>query len=89
MAEILYDGSGHAYTRVDNIRITYVPARDRDEAKNWAGSDVLRIQAYKGGDSEALFPGAEFPVGSPDAFIRLISGLCEVYNTRGSLENGA
>src|SRR6266545_4091670 len=41
------DGAGHEFLEVDNVRITYVPARDRSPGANWSGSDVLRIQAYR------------------------------------------
>ncbi len=47
MVETSFDGRGHVYTNVGNIRITYVPAADRSDSKNWLGSDVLRIQAYR------------------------------------------
>jgi hypothetical protein len=75
------DGPGHVYAEVDNIRITYVPAKDRDPDKDWAGSDVIRVQAYRGDTSRALFPGAELPIRSPEVFVELISALCSVYNT--------
>lgn len=73
------DGAGHLFVDIDNIRITYVPAADRDPDANWAGSDVLRIQSYRGADSSALHRGGEFPVASPEAFSQLIAGLCRVY----------
>jgi len=63
---------------VGNIRITYVPAEERVEATNWSGSDVLRIQAYRG-VGRALHRGAEFPVGNELDFINLVRTLCEVY----------
>ncbi len=74
------DEPGHVCVRVGNIRVTYVPAADRTAVKNWAGSDILRVQAYKDPDSESLHKGAEFPVSTPEAFVDLISGLCSVYN---------
>jgi hypothetical protein len=80
------DNANHIYTEVENIRITYVPARDREEAKNWAGSDVLRVQAYRGGSDRSLHMGAELPVPSPEVFVELITALCTTYNEgrRGS-----
>jgi len=80
------DNSNHVFTEVQNIRITYVPSGDRAEAKNWAGSDVLRVQAYRGPDDRALHMGAELPVPNPDIFVELISALCIAYNEgrRGS-----
>jgi hypothetical protein len=80
MVEILPDEHGHLYARVGNIRVTYVPAADRTEMQNWAESDVLRIQAYRDSESDALHKGAEFPVSTPEAFVDLISALCRVYN---------
>ncbi len=77
------DKAGNWYEEVDNIRITYVPAADRSREADWAGSDVIRMQAYKGSDNKSLHMGAELPVGSPMAFIRMVAGLCAVYE-RGS-----
>ena len=73
------DGKGHTYVDVENIRITYIPAIDRDPDKDWSGSDVFRIQAYRGPDDRSLFQGAEFPISSSEAFVQLISGLCTLY----------
>jgi hypothetical protein len=58
-ATLQTDGSGHLDAEVENIRITYVSASDRKPEADWAGSDVLRIQAYRGSDSKSLFMGAE------------------------------
>lgn len=73
------DSPDHLYVDVENVRITYVPAKDRSPAADWAGSDVIRIQAYKG-HGKALNPGAELPIGSPETFIQFVSALCTVYN---------
>ena len=73
------DGKGHVYVDVENIRITYIPAIDRDPDKDWSGSDVFRIQAYRGPDDKSLFKGAELPISSPKTFAELISGLCTLY----------
>ena len=35
------------YGEVENVRITYVPAGERRREANWAGTDVIRIQAYR------------------------------------------
>jgi len=63
---------------VGNLRITYVPARERKGARNWSRSDVVRIQAYRG-VGKALHRGAEFPVKSERDFIKLIKTLCDIY----------
>ena len=73
------DGSNHLYIDIDNVRITYVPSKDRDKSADWAGSDVIRIQAYKGA-GQSLHMGAELPVKSPRVFVKLIAGLCAVYD---------
>jgi hypothetical protein len=73
------DGSNHLFTEIENIRLTYVPASDRSKDADWAGSDVIRIQAYKGA-GQALHMGAEMPVKSPTVFVRLIAALCAVYD---------
>jgi len=73
------DSRGHVYGRVGNIRITYIPAADRMPEKDWPGSDVIRVQAYKDATSESLHMGAEFPVSTPSDFGDLIGGICQVY----------
>lgn len=65
---------------VGNIRITYVPALDRDENSDWSGFDVIRIQAYQNEENKLLHKGAELPIESPERFIELISTLCYVHN---------
>ena len=74
------DSANHVFVEVENIRITYVPATDRAPNSDWAGSDVLRFQAYKNSENRALNPGPEFPVETPQAIIELIEALCQVYN---------
>lgn len=32
--------SNHCFVKVDNVRLTFIPAKDRPEAKNWSGKDV-------------------------------------------------
>jgi len=73
------DQANHLYTEVENIRITYVPAKDRGKDADWAGSDVIRLQAYKG-VGKSLHMGAEMPVQSPTAFVELITALCQAYS---------
>lgn len=73
------DSAGHLFVDIDNIRITYIPAADRNTEADWAGSDVLRIQSYRGTETSALHRGGEFPVGSIDAFSQFIAALCRVY----------
>ena len=77
---LLTDEPGHFYAEVENIRITYIPVRDRNPATDWAESDVIRVQAYRGSNNKALHQGAELPISSPDVFINLIANLCDVYN---------
>jgi hypothetical protein len=74
------DKNSHIYMEVSNIRITYVPSADRTENSDWAGHDVLRIQAYQNDTNKRLHNGAELPIETPDRFIEFISALCTVYN---------
>lgn len=73
------DSKGHVYVDVDNIRITYIPARDRDGSKEWAGSDVIRVQSYKGPTDRSLHMGAELPVATPEVLGQFVAGICQVY----------
>jgi hypothetical protein len=75
--QILKDGSGNSYVEISNLRITYVPRSQRQSAKDWAGSDVIRVQAYKDDPalSKSLFQGAEFPVESHKQVVELISAV--------------
>lgn len=75
------DKANHYYMEIQNIRITYVPNNDRAKEKDWAGSDVLRIQSRKSDKNHALNMGAELPINGPDDFINMIATLCEVYHT--------
>ncbi len=74
------DEPGHNFIEIENIRLTYISAADRSQDKDWAGSDVMRIQAYKG-DGKSLFMGAEIPITSPEVMIDLIAALCQLYNS--------
>ncbi len=73
------DGAGHLYAEVENIRITYIPAKDRAPGKDWAGSDVLRIQSYRGADDHALNMGAEVPIASPAMLGELVAAISQLY----------
>ena len=77
--QLQQDGPGHLYADVGNIRITYIPANDRAADKNWAGSDVIRIQSYKSVKDRALHPGAELPIKSPEEFGEFVAAICQVY----------
>lgn len=79
----LLDGKGHIYSDVSNIRVTYIPARDRDPGKDWAGSDVIRVQSYREDPSisQSLHQGAEFPISDPEVFGQFVAAICEVYAT--------
>jgi len=80
------DGKGHIYAEVNNIRITYIPASDRAEATNWSGSDVIRVQAYKGATDKSLHMGAELPIPSSQVFGQFVAALCQVYTDGKSAE---
>lgn len=73
------DGPGHLYAEVENIRITYIPAGNRPAGKDWADSDVIRIQSYKGANDKSLNMGAELPISSPEVFGGFIAAICQVY----------
>lgn len=75
--QIQKDSSRNPYLEVGNVRITYVPRNQRQSAKDWAGSDVIRIQAYKEDPavSKSLFPGAEFPIESHKQVVELLSAV--------------
>ena len=73
------DGSNHLYYEVQNIRVTYVPASDRRPEADWAGADVLRIQAYRGDQDASLHRGAEIPIRSAQEFGEFVAALCRTY----------
>lgn len=76
-----YDNRGQLYIEVANLRVTFVPASNRSPDKDWAGSDVLRIQSYKDdpASTKSLHLGAEIPIADPAAFGQLIAAVCQVY----------
>jgi hypothetical protein len=67
---------------VSNLRVTFVPATDRKPEANWAGSDVIRIQAYRQDPavSKSMFMGAEFPVGTEADLEMLIDAIRRVFH---------
>ena len=74
------DSAGHLYAVVENIRITCIPAADRAEGKDWAESDVIRVQAYRNINvDESLHRGAEFPIQSPEIFDQIVTAMRQVY----------
>lgn len=73
------DENGHVYMRVENIRITYIPAADRHPDANWAESDVIRVQAYRNATDNSLHMGAELPVPNSEVFARFVAAICQVY----------
>jgi len=73
--EIKTDSAGNQFVDVDNVRLTYVKANTRSPDANWSGHDVIRIQAYRGGENNALHSGAEFPIESPTSIHHLIISL--------------
>ncbi len=74
-----FDQSHHRYEDLGLVRITYVPRADRTTAKDWAGCDVMRIQAYTNDVDRSLRPGPEIPIREADDITRLIAALCAVY----------
>jgi hypothetical protein len=77
--KLLKDSSGHLYAEVENIRITYIPAKDRATGKDWAGADVVRIQSYRGSNDKSLNMGAELPISSTEVFGEFVAAICQVY----------
>ena len=73
------DNNNHVYAEVKNLRITYIPAKDRSASNNWAGLDVIRVQSYRNTINKSLHQGGEFPIESPDVFGQLIAAVCQVY----------
>lgn len=58
--KIQADGKGQPYIDVGNLRITLVHKDMRELGKDWAGSHVIRIQAYR--EDGGLYLGAEYPI---------------------------
>jgi len=73
------DSKNNKYIDLDNIRLTLVKGEKRKPEKDWYGSDVLRIQAYKGTESSSLHMGAEIPIESKEKIIELVQVLLRFY----------
>ena len=72
------DSKGHYYEDIKNVRVTYIPKSDRVPGKDWAGEDVLRIQAYL--TETKVMPGAELPVSSINDVAEFISKVIKLYH---------
>ena len=73
------DENGHWFVEVGNLRLTFIPKKDRTDAKDWAGSDVIRIQAYRNNKDKSLHMGAEYPVSGEADITKLMLGIRGVY----------
>ena len=88
MEEIKQDNKGNNYINLNNLRITYVRQETRDPDRDWAGADMIRIQAYTGNGSQ-LHRGAEIPVTDVSTFIELIESLTRLYRARIEDQNSS
>jgi len=70
---------GHVYIEVGNLRITYVPSKDRPPEKDWPGCDVIRIQAYRDSVSSALHRGAELPITGISGMRQMVKAIRKIY----------
>jgi len=77
---INHDKKGNPYAETLWTRFTFISGRNRAAAKNWSGSDVIRIQAKKGKGNNALHRGAEIPLKDKKAVGDFISSIIEIYN---------
>jgi phosphoserine aminotransferase len=73
------DKKNQMYLETANLRVTYVPAGQRGAAKNWAGKDTIRIQAYQGPSNQRLHLGAEMPVESLQELIETLQEFQKNY----------
>jgi hypothetical protein len=73
------DVNGHWFVEVSNLRLTFVPKEDRSDAKDWSGSDVIRIQARRNSKDNALHMGAEYPVSGEGDITKLMLGIRGIY----------
>lgn len=77
------DGSNHDFIEIENcIRLTFIPSKDRDAEKDWAGMDTIRIQIKKGDSTSSLHMGPEIPIKSSATILSMISAICELYNRK-------
>lgn len=80
--EVLKDSKGNTYVDVENIRITYVENKNRQSNTDWAETDVIRFQAYKGHDNNALHMGAEIPIERTIQILDLMEALIKIFRER-------
>lgn len=73
------DSSGHEYVEVQNVRVTFVAGDSRSPESNWAGTDVLRIQAYRSERDKSMHTGAEIPIRSPSDLGAFVAAIVEAY----------
>lgn len=73
------DKKGNRYTEIKNIRLSYIKSINRKPDKDWPGVDVIRIQAYKDGNSNSLHQGAEMPINKKEDIIDFIRELLEIH----------
>lgn len=74
------DSKGNSYVEVENIRITYVKQINRLGAKDWPGTDVIRIQAYRGGGTNQMHMGAEYPIYDSKDGYKLIAAISTLFS---------
>jgi hypothetical protein len=73
------DGSGQHYVDLPTVRVTFVPRASRSPQADWSGTDVIRVQAYKGPGDYSLHMGAEVPIASAEDFADFVATLCSAY----------
>jgi hypothetical protein len=71
------DSKGNEYLNVNNARITLV--KHRAATKDWAGTTVLRFQAYRDG---GLHMGAEIPIETDRDVLDIIRSITELAQSR-------
>jgi len=72
----MVDSKGNHYVNVNNARITLV--QNRPDESNWAGTKVLRFQAYR---ESKLHMGAEIPIHNDNDLIKLIHSMLELVSS--------
>ncbi len=73
------DARGQRFENVGPVRLTYIKKEQRSAGRDWAGKDVIRIQAYVGAATRGrLHPGAEIPVDGPGGVLEVITALCKL-----------
>jgi hypothetical protein len=71
------DLNGNPYDAIGNLRVTYIRREERNTTKDWAGEDVIRIQACYDGKP---MPGPECSV---DTALDLVATLARFIKNRG------